>query len=113
MPVLQEVTDVSCPGQLLRYAAAGQLAQLKAEHRFLSNQLIAQGAGFARSNNRVQAGEELSRALREGFSDKQIKGLDEIIGALGPDLDGTGGLSSLALRLSSPRNSVADLRPAS
>ena len=100
MPVSQEVTDVSCPGQLLRYAAAGQLAQLKAEHRFLSNQLIAQGAGFARSNNKVQAGEELSRALREGFSDKQLIGLDEIIGALGPDLDGTGGLSSLALRLS-------------
>jgi len=100
MPVSQDVSDISCPGQLLRYAAAGQLARLKTEHRFLNNQLIAQGAGFAKNNNKTQAGEELSRALREGFNDKQLIGLDEIIGALGPDLDGTGGLSSLALRLS-------------
>jgi hypothetical protein len=100
MPVPQDVTDVSRPDQLLRFAAAGQLARLKVEHRFLNNQLIAQGAGFARNNNKTQAGEELSRALREGFNDTQLRGLDEIIGALGPDLDDTGGLSSLALRLS-------------
>ena len=100
MPVPQDVTDISSPDQLLRYAAAGQLARLKAEHRFLNNQLIAQGAGFARNNNRIQAGEELARALRGRFSSTQLRGLDEIIGALGADLDGTGGLSSLALRLS-------------
>lgn len=99
-PVVQDISDISCPSQLLRYAAAGQLARLKAGHRFLNNQLIAQGADFAKNNKRQQAGEELARALREGFSDKQLTGLDEIIGALGPDLDGTGGLSSLALRLS-------------
>jgi hypothetical protein len=115
-PVAQEVTDISDADQLLRYAAAGQLARLLDERRFLNNGLIAQGAGFSR-NKRV-AGQELARAMKKRLSAKQLIGLDEIIGALAREQDGAGkqegagkqhglgGLSSLALRLSMERDRI-------
>jgi hypothetical protein len=95
--VHQDVTDISSPDQLLRYAAAGQLARLLDAHRFLNQGQVAVGAGFAKRT--TTAGEQLSRALKDGLNAKQLVGLDAIIGALGDNPDGTGGLSSLALRL--------------
>jgi hypothetical protein len=97
--ISQDITDISSRDQLLRYAAAGQLEPLL--RRGLSQGNIAQGAGMG-SNSR-NAGPALSKALKTGPTAEQLAGLDEIIGALAPDLDGTGGLSSLALRLSSER----------
>jgi hypothetical protein len=103
MPVAQEVTDIRDTDQLLRYAAAGQLARLLRDRSFLTNELVAQGAGFARAKR--TAGQELARAMNNGLSAKQLIGLDEVIGALAREQggageqDGPGGLSSLALRL--------------
>jgi len=101
VPVSQDVTDISSGDELLRYAASGQLTRLLGERRFLTHELVAQGAGF--SKNKRVAGQELSRAMRNGLDAKRLQRLDEIIGALAPDLDGTGGLSSLALLLSMER----------
>jgi hypothetical protein len=97
----QDVTDISSVDQLLGYAAAGQLEQLLAQRPGLTQGRVAQGAGFG-ANTR-NAGAVLSTALRKGLTPQQLQRLDEIIGALAPDLDGTGGLSSLALRLSGER----------
>jgi hypothetical protein len=100
--IAQDVTDISSDVQLLRYATAGQLEQLLRRRRGLTQEKIAQGAGF--STNSRSAGAILSHALKDRLNAKQLKGLDEIIGALAPpDLDGTGGLSSLSLRLSAER----------
>lgn len=107
MTIPQKVTDISDTDQLLRYAAAGQLAHLLQERKFLNNGLVGQGAEFAKTQK--GAGEELSRALRNGFSPKQLIGLDEIFGALRRTLDGTGGLSSLALRLSMEQRDKIDI----
>jgi hypothetical protein len=107
MPVSQDVNDISSSDDLLRYAAAGQLARLLEERPFLNYGLAAQGAGFAKSQK--GAGQELSRAMRSRLSAKQLIGLDEIIGALARELDGTGGLSSLALRLSTEKQNRSDV----
>ena len=107
MAIPQKVTDISDTDQLLRYAAAGQLAHLLEERKFLDNGLVGQGAEFAKTKK--SAGEELSRALSNGFSPKQLIGLDEIFGALRRTLDGTGGLSSLALRLSMEQRDKIDI----
>jgi len=93
--IVQDVTDVSSADQLLRFAIAGRLESLLAKG--FTQGRIAQGAGFG-SNSR-NAGPALSRALKKGPTAAQLHGLDEIIGTLNPDLDGTGSLSSLALRL--------------
>jgi hypothetical protein len=107
MPVAQKVTDISDTDQLLRYAAAGQLARLLRDRSFLTNELVAQGAAFARAK-RI-AGQELARALKNGLSAKQLIGLDEIIGALARPPRSPGGLSSLALRLSMERRDGMDV----
>ena len=99
--IRQDVNDISCVSQLLGYAAAGQVEQLLRQRRALTQGKIAQGAGFG-SNDR-NAGSALSAALRNGLNDQHLQRLDEIIGALAPDLDGTGGLSSLSLRLTGER----------
>jgi hypothetical protein len=95
----QDVTDISSSNQLLRYALAGQLELLHIQG--LTQGKIAQGAGFG--DNSRNAGPALSRALRDGPTADRLPGLDEIIGTLNPDLDDTGSLSSLAMRLSSER----------
>jgi hypothetical protein len=97
--IRQDVTDVSSPDQLLRFALAGQLEPLL--RRGLTQGMIALGAGFGSSSR--NAGPTLSRALANGPTAEQLHGLDEIIGTLNPDLDGVGSLSSLALRLSAER----------
>jgi hypothetical protein len=107
MPVPQEVNDISSADELLRYAAEGQLARLLDERRFLDRGLVAQGAGFAK--NKRGAGQELARAMSTRLSARQLIGLDEIIGALARELDGTGGLSSLALRLSMEQQDRIDV----
>ena len=95
----QDVTDISSADQLLRYALAGQLEPLL--RRGLTQGDIGVGAGFGGTSR--NAGPVLSKALRRGPSADQLPALDEIIGTLNPDLDDTGSLSSLALRLSGER----------
>ena len=95
----QDVTDISSASQLLRYAAAGQLETLL--RRGFTQGEIAQGADLGRG--RSNANSALSAGLRNGLNTEQLHGLDEIIGALALGMDGTGGLSSLELRLSAKR----------
>jgi len=97
--IRQDVTDISSPDELLRFALAGQLEPLL--RRGLTQGMIALGAGFGASSR--NAGPALSRALANGPTAEQLHGLDEIIGTLNPDLDGVGSLSSLSLRLSAER----------
>jgi hypothetical protein len=99
MAQAQDVTDISRVDQLLRYAAAGQLEPLLGKG--FTQERIALGAGLGATPR--TAGPVLATALRDHFTPAQLHGLDEIIGALAPDLDGRGGLSSLALRLSGER----------
>ena len=96
--IRQDITDISSADELLRFATAGQLAKLQEHRPDLTLGRIAQGAGLG-ANSRT-AGPVLATALNRGPTLAQLHGLDEIIGALVPDLDGTGSLSSLALRLS-------------
>ena len=95
------VTDISSPSQLLRYATAGQLAQVHQHLPGISQAKIALGAGLGASAK--TAAPALSAALRNGLTARQLENLDEIIGALVPDVDRTGGLCSLALRLAADR----------
>lgn len=99
--IRQDVTDISSADQLIRYATAGQLAQLLRGRSDLSQTKIAYGAGFGRKQQ--DAGAFLSASLHRGFTASQLARLDEIIGALAPGSEQTGGLSSLALRLSTER----------
>ena len=96
--IKQDVTDISASDQLVGYATAGQLARLLRHRRDLSQGKIAHGAGLGRK--RQDASAALSAALREGLTATQLVRLDEIIGALAPEAEYTGGLCSLALRLS-------------
>jgi hypothetical protein len=95
--VQQDVTDIRSASQLLRYAAAGQLERLYRD-RGITQGKVARAAGLGRAAS--THGPALTTALREGLSARQLNGLDEIIGAVDPRVDGTGGLCSLALRLS-------------
>jgi len=99
-----DIPDISSMDQLLRYAAASQLEHVANQQRanygrvVLAQGQIAQHAGFG--SDARSAGVNLSAMLRNGLKPERLPNLDEIIGALPPDLDGSGGLSSLALRLS-------------
>jgi len=99
-----DIIDISSVDELLCYAAAGQLEHVAMLQRanpgpvVLSQGQIALRARFGRDTR--SAGANLSAALRNHLGQEHLHNLDEIIGALAPDLDGTGGLSSLALRLS-------------
>jgi hypothetical protein len=110
----QDITDISSADQLLRYATAGQLEQLMRERSDLSQARIAEAAGLsdsARQKDSAQrkdsvrrnAAASLSRALRNGPTAEQLQKLDRIISPLASNLNGAGGLSSLALRLSAER----------
>ena len=98
--IRQDITDISDSSQLVRYAMAGQLAQMQ-RRLGLTQGKIAQGAGLGSTTK--LAGPVLAVALKTGPTLRQLRGLDEIIGALAPDLAATGRLSSLALRLSEER----------
>jgi hypothetical protein len=104
----QTISDISSVNELLRYATAGQLEQLLGQRRAYTQGKIAQGAGFG--SNARYAGANLSAALRNGLSVEHLQDLDEVIGALAPDLEDTGGLSSLALRLSTERRDQITVR---
>jgi hypothetical protein len=93
----QDVTDISSPDQLLGYATAGQMAQVFRRRPDLSQARIARGARFGRTA--ADAGAILSAALRKGLTPDQVQRLDEVISTVDAQLEGTGGLSSLALRL--------------
>lgn len=95
--VKQDVSDIRSASQLLCYAAAGQL-ELLHQKRGVTQARVARAAGLG--NAAATPGPALTTALRRGLSARQLNGLDEIIGALDPSVDGTGGLCSLALRLS-------------
>jgi hypothetical protein len=100
------VADISSDKQLLCYATIGQLAQIH-RHWGVTQEKIALGAGFGTTGR--NAGAALAAALRNGLNAQHLQKLDEILGALDPDLDGPGGLSSLALRLSAEqRDRVRD-----
>ncbi len=99
--VSPEVTDISSDGQLLSFAAAGQLARLQRRSPDFSQGKIAYAAGLGSSVR--SAGPVLTTAIREGLTDRQLERLDEVIGACDPDAEGTGGLCSLAARLSAER----------
>jgi hypothetical protein len=92
------ITDISQPSQLLSYALAGQLERLRRRRPDVTQGRIAEAARL-RDKGR-DAASALSHALRDGPSGVQLAKLDDIIGALLPDLDGAGGLSSLNMRLS-------------
>jgi hypothetical protein len=94
----QPIDDIGSADELLRFATAGQLEQVLRERPSISQAQIALGAGLG--TTRPNAAATLSGALRNRLTNGQLQKLDEIIGALAPDLDGTGGLCSLALRLS-------------
>ena len=96
--ISQDVTDISSSEQLLRYATAGQL-ELLARRARLSQQDIALGADLGATAR--TAGPVLARALRDGLTVAQLRGLDRLISALSPDLEATGCLTQLALRLAS------------
>jgi len=96
----QDVTDVSSPDQLLRYALAGQLERALAL-RGLTQGVIGRAAGLGATSR--TAGPAMSMALRRGPSLAQLRGLDEILGVLAPDRNSAGSLWSLALRLSASR----------
>ena len=94
----QDVADISSTSQLLRFALAGQLGQLRRQSRDLTQAKVALAARLG--SNPRGAASAISHALRDGPSADQLQKLDDVIGALASDRHGTGGLSSLALRLS-------------
>ena len=104
----QDVDDISSNDELLRYAAAGRLHSLLGQG--LSQERIAVGAGLGALPR--NAGPVLATALKKGFTQRQLSGLDDVVSALAPDLDRAGRLSSLALRLSVERPAGARDDPA-
>jgi hypothetical protein len=96
--VIPRVTDVRSSNQLLSYAIAGQLALLKQHLPGIPESRVAYGAGLG-ANPRAAA-PALTVAVRDGPTPRQLEGIDEVIGALIPQVERTGGLCSLAWRLS-------------
>jgi hypothetical protein len=96
----QDVTDISSADQLLRYALAGQLERLRRPREDLSQARIAEAAQLG--NTRANAAAALTHALEPGNrpSTELLLKLDEVIGAVAEDLNRTGGLSALNMRLS-------------
>jgi hypothetical protein len=105
--VSPEVTDISSDRQLLSFAAAGQLARLQRRFPDVSQGKIAYAAGLGGSAR--TAGPVLTTGIKKGLTERQLEKLDEIIGACDPDAEGTGGLCSLAARLSAERRDSSNL----
>ncbi|MFI7487751.1 hypothetical protein ACIBXA_05135 [Micromonospora echinaurantiaca] len=82
--------DITQPSQLLHYAAAAQLEQVRAATA-ITNDQVAQYM-------KVDKG-TFSRMLRDLSDPERLRQLDDIILTVVPELDRTGGLSSLAVRL--------------
>lgn len=96
--VAPHVTDIGSSHQLLSYAIAGQLALLNQHLPGVTQGRVAYGAGLGATP--LSAGPALTTALTAGPTIRQLEGLDEVVGALIPQVERTGGLCSLALRLS-------------
>lgn len=96
--VAPQVTDIGSSHQLLSYAIAGQLARVNQHLPAVAQGRIAYGAGLGATPS--SAGPALTTALKDGPTIRQLEGLDEVVGALMPQVERTGGLCSLALRLS-------------
>src|ERR1700735_3555797 len=104
--VTPRVTDVGSSDPLLSYAIAGQLALVKQHLPGISESRVAYGAGLG--SDRRTAGPALTAAVRDGPTPRQLAGLDEVVGALIPQVERTGGLCSLDVRLSlDPRDKIA------
>jgi hypothetical protein len=95
--IAQDVKDISSADELIRYAAAAQITALTERHPYISQNKVAFAAGLAAKQRDAAA--NLSSALRTKLTPSVVRRLDEVIGALGPELAYTGGLSSLALQL--------------
>lgn len=100
--VSQDVTDISKPDQLMCYATAGQLEQVTKQRKDASLRKVATAAELGGNANAAAAA--LTNALKTGPNPEQLRQLDEIISALVPELEDTGGLCSLALRLTHGRH---------
>ena len=100
--VRQDVADISNPNQLISYATSAQLEQVTRQRDDVSLRKIAQAASLGGTPDAAAAA--LTKSLRAGPSPGQLQQLDEIIGALVPELEDTGGLCSLALRLTTTRH---------
>ena len=90
------MNDVSDADQLIRFALAAQLARVSGDDGASQREIAAlTGTG---SSTRAQ---ELSRILSgsKRATDAWLWDLDQAMVALAPDLDDTGGLTSLAVRL--------------
>jgi hypothetical protein len=94
-----EVSDISSVTELIQYAVVAQLAWLAKHRKDVTQSKIAYAAGLATTNPK-DAGSNLSHVLRDGLRPGTLQRLDEITAALAPELEHTGGLCSLALRLS-------------
>jgi hypothetical protein len=97
MRIPQVVDDIASANELIRYATSGQLERVHRRWPRSSQAQIAHAAGFGKS--REHAGAVLSAALSQGLTLAQLQQLDEIIGVLAPEPEGTGGLCSLVMRL--------------
>lgn len=89
----QGISNIGDADELLAWAAAAQLARLNEDHK-ISNRAVARACGMDPGN--------LVNALhrdRQRLNDERLRQLDEAICALVPEMEGTGGLTSLSLRL--------------
>jgi hypothetical protein len=96
--IQQQVEEIDNSDRLICYATAGQLSWLQDKYSDASQARVAYAAGMGSSL--ANAGSVLSAALKDHLTSSQLLKLDGVIGALLTDMDGTGGLCSLALRLS-------------
>ena len=98
-----EVKDISSHTDLVQYAVAGQVAWL--ERKGVSESRVAQAAGL--SEKAKDAGSNLSsRISNKRLPPDVLQKLDEAIATLAPELERTGGLCSLALRLPPERRDM-------
>jgi hypothetical protein len=114
--ISQDVDDVGSEEELLRYALGAQLELLIENRDHLSKNKIAYAAGLG--NSHKSAGTNLSHLLagRNSLTVPQLQKLDRAISASAPAEESTGGLASLAVRLSgkqrNPAILFADVPPA-
>src|ERR1700691_3930660 len=94
--IQQQVEEIDNSDRLICYATAGQLSWLQDKYSDASQARVAYAAGMGSSL--ANAGSVLSAALKDHLTSSQLLKLDGVIGALLTDMDGTGGLCSLALR---------------
>ncbi|MEU8121380.1 hypothetical protein AB0C21_21950 [Spirillospora sp. NPDC049024] len=91
MPLREvEITDIRSADQLISYATLANLAWLM-RHHGVSQGAVARALSIKPPN--------FSTLLNGKLEDRHLQELDEVIVGIAPELDRTGGLSSLAVRL--------------